>query len=513
MEPVKTAAKVHFKYCIVPKCTNTTVTAPEKHFFIVPQNKKIRDKWCKVMKRRDSLSEKSVKYCCEDHFNVEEDTENFMRHRFIGGRLFLKKNVLPHKFSCQKAKSDVEERSAVAKRRRIEYYSRVLSMEIPVSVAQQEPEFIECISCTDVDMEPNVKIQTKNKSVQVHIKDKSKDKSCQTTFKKKSVAFGAKLNKDDNIRDNITEPSDTSSLSVSFTGSTTTFEEIPENNIDHTLYKIKIHSQLYLGLSQDSYFLIDTLVNNVQLPQIHILITLKKIRLNDSYSRLAIDFGLQKGCVAKVIRKTLPLIAHFMKDLIYFPEKSKVEENLPMAFRSRFSKTQSIIDCFEIQIQQPSNATHQSLTWSNYKGCNTLKYLISITPNGFINYISGGYGGRVDDAALFQDCKIIDQIPTGSTILADRGFKHIASIVESKGCKLIRPPSVKTGAVSNKADVMDTKRIAAVRIHVERSIGRLRSFKMLAPHACVNVKMLPVFDDIVYVACGLVNLQSLSIKQ
>lgn len=452
-----------------------------------------------------------------------------MRHRFVGGRLFLKKNVLPHKFACQRVQSDIQERSAFSKRRRAEYYSQVLSMEVPVSVAQQQPEFIECIridqekdlddpisvpiDCTDVNMEANIKKQIKNKSIQVHIKEKSKDKSCQTTFRNKKVTFVAKLNKSDDISDNITESSDTNSLCVSFNGSTTTFEEIPENNYNNTLCKIKQHTQLYLGLSQDTYFLIETLVNNVQQPHMHILITLKKIRLNDSYSRLAIDFGLQKGSIAKLIRKTLPSLAHFMKELIYFPEQSEVEDNLPMAFRSRFSKTQSIIDCFEIRIQQPSNAIHQSLTWSSYKGCNTLKYLISITPNGFINFISSGYGGRVDDAALFQDCNIIDQIPTGSTILADRGFKHIASIVESKGCKLIRPPSVKTGTVSDKADVMDTKRIAAVRIHVERSIGRLRSYKMLAPHACVNVKMLPVFDDIVYVACGLVNLQSLLIKQ
>ncbi|KAL0895461.1 hypothetical protein ABMA27_011581 [Loxostege sticticalis] len=493
METVQTDAKVHYKYCIVPKCTNTTVTAPDKHFFTVPKDKKTRDKWCKVMKRKEFLSDKSVRYCCEEHFNVEEDTENYMRHRFVGGRLFLKKHVLPHKFACQKEKPDIQERSAFAKRRRNEHYSQVLPMEVPVSVAQQQqPEFID-ISCTDVNMEAKVKIQTKNKSVQEHIKDKSKDKSYQTTLKKKSVTLKAKLNKADQITDNITEPSDTSRLSVSFSGSTTTFEEIPENNSNNTLYKIKLHSQLYLGLSQDTYFVIETLVKTVQQPHMHILITLKKIRLNDSYSRLAVDFGLQKGTIAKVIRKTLPLIAHFMKELIHFPEKSEVKYNLPIAFRSRFSKTQSIIDWFEIQIQQPSNAMHNFLTWSNDKGCNTLKYLISLTPNGFINFISGGYGGRVDDTALFQDCKIIDHIPTGSTILADKGFKHIASIVENKGCKLIRPPSVKTGAV---------------RIHVERSIGRLRSFKMLAPHACVNVKMLPVFDDIVYVACGLVNLQA-----
>lgn len=70
MEIVQSDTKVHYKYCIVPKCTNTTITAPDKRYFTVPKDKKIRAKWCKVMKRKESLSEKSVRYCCEDHFNV-----------------------------------------------------------------------------------------------------------------------------------------------------------------------------------------------------------------------------------------------------------------------------------------------------------------------------------------------------------------------------------------------------------------------------------------------------------
>lgn len=451
-----------------------------------------------------------------------------MRHRLMGGILFLKKHVLPHKFACQSSNKIPQQRSAVEKRRRAEYYEKVLSKDVQASVAQQPIEFIEFVhnneeipdfedplpmDSYDVEMESSVEIKTKNKGIQVNIKDKKADKSCQTKFRQSNIKFTEKkiLQCDDISEDTTEASSDNVSLSSSFSGMSC--DELVENYTNSTVNKIKSNSQLYFGLSQENYFLIESLVNNVKRPQIDILVALKKIRLNDSYSRLAIDFGQQKAAISKIIRKTLTPLAHFMRELIYFPEKSAIEENLPLAFRTRFSKTQSIIDCFEIRIQQPSNAVHQSLTWSNYKGCNTLKYLISVTPNGFINFISSGYGGRVDDATLFEDCKIIDKIPKGSTILADRGFKHIAPIVEKNGCRLVRPPSVKSGTVCDKADVIDTKRIAAVRIHVERSIGRLRDFKMLGPHACVNVKMLPYFDDIVSIGCGLVNLQSLLIKQ
>lgn len=63
-----------YKYCLVPKCKNTTVTAPEKLFFSVPRDEHVREKWCQVMKRDKQknvkLSSTSPLHCCEDHFSV-----------------------------------------------------------------------------------------------------------------------------------------------------------------------------------------------------------------------------------------------------------------------------------------------------------------------------------------------------------------------------------------------------------------------------------------------------------
>lgn len=62
----------NYKYCIVPKCTNTTIKTPDKYFFDVPRQEKLRKKWCQIMRRDDKvpLSSKSVQHCCEDHFDV-----------------------------------------------------------------------------------------------------------------------------------------------------------------------------------------------------------------------------------------------------------------------------------------------------------------------------------------------------------------------------------------------------------------------------------------------------------
>ncbi|GBM33467.1 hypothetical protein AVEN_55789-1 [Araneus ventricosus] len=94
-----------YKYCIVPYCTNTTRTAPDKLFIDVPRNDFLRKKWCKAMRRDDALNPKltstSTRHVCGDHFDLEKDMRNYMRYKLQGGKVFIKKGVVPHIFKCQ----------------------------------------------------------------------------------------------------------------------------------------------------------------------------------------------------------------------------------------------------------------------------------------------------------------------------------------------------------------------------------------------------------------------------
>ncbi|KAL4702214.1 hypothetical protein ACJJTC_004620 [Scirpophaga incertulas] len=166
----------------------------------------------------------------------------------------------------------------------------------------------------------------------------------------------------------------------------------------------------------------------------------------------------------------------------------------------------------EIDIQKPSKALYQALTWSEYKKGNTVKYLISCTPNGLINYISQGFGGRASDVTIVENCNFLDELQPGSCILADRGFKHIEQILHEKGIKLLRPPSVIAGAKLSKAEVRQTKIIASLRINVERVIRRLREFHMLKQHSVINNNLIRVLDHVIIIACALINLQDSIIK-
>lgn len=66
---------------------------------------------------------------------------------------------------------------------------------------------------------------------------------------------------------------------------------------------------------------------------------------------------------------------------------------MPVSFQRCFgSKVSLIIDCTEIFIETPKNPKAAAEVFSHYKNHCTQKYLIGITPQGTIAFISDAYG-------------------------------------------------------------------------------------------------------------------------
>ena len=110
------------------------------------------------------------------------------------------------------------------------------------------------------------------------------------------------------------------------------------------------------------------------------------------------------------------------KPLIHWPDRDVLQQTLPMDFREHYPNCTVIIDCFEIDIERPTNLLARAQTFSSYEHHNTAKYLIGITPQGTVSYISCGWGGRVSDKHLPKNCDLMNFLLPGDTILADRGF-------------------------------------------------------------------------------------------
>ena len=205
----------------------------------------------------------------------------------------------------------------------------------------------------------------------------------------------------------------------------------------------------------------------------HFLMTLMKFRLNCGDQDLAYRFGINQSTVSRAINKWIDILFTKLSNLIHWPEREELMKTMPTAFKKQFKRCAVIIDCFEIFIDRPTSLMPRAQTWSNYKKHNTCKYLIGITPQGSISFISKGWGGRVSDVHLTENCGLLSKLLPGDVILAHWGF----NIEQSAGmycAKLCIPPFMKGETQLSKLEIDTARSLSQVRIHVERVIGLVR---------------------------------------
>ena len=153
---------------------------------------------------------------------------------------------------------------------------------------------------------------------------------------------------------------------------------------------------------------------------------------------------------------------------------------LPSAFKDKFPTTYTIIDGSEVFIETPSDIHMQSSTWSQYKHHNTVKFLVACTPNGALCYLSPVYVGSTSDIELTRVCGFLTtlQDKPGISIMADRGFT-IKVRLKELNIELNIPPFLDGRSQLPAQEIQLGRKIASLRIHVERAIGRIKTYSIL----------------------------------
>ena len=196
------------------------------------------------------------------------------------------------------------------------------------------------------------------------------------------------------------------------------------------------------------------------------------------------------------------LLYHYLKGLERYPPWHVVKNHMPDAFKEQYPNTRLIIDATEFGIERPSSLVSQSCTFSSYKNKNTVKVLIGINPNGAIVFVSPTYEGSISDKKLVKVSGLLEKLEVGDEIMADKGF-DIQDMLTPHGVKLNIPPFLSSGTQFSCENVMKTKKIAKLRIHVERAIERVKEFRIL--RTTIPVTMWDSINELIYVCAWLCN--------
>ncbi|KAJ8913398.1 hypothetical protein NQ315_008791 [Exocentrus adspersus] len=378
------------KSCFVTTCKNTSRNS-EKIFITVPFNDELRKVWCRAVNRNKIPKGTSGSfYCCEDHFDLENDCENWIAYK-----LMQQKNL-----DGEHVPRDVSQLSNSAKKRKMENI-KLISEKCVKKLCFEEPSTSKQNMPSPQSLPEKRQIPSTSKQIPSPQNSPEKRQVMQSSS---SSSVGSSLPSNFQIED--TDSSDEQMKNIN----------LQTMSLQRTLLVIESF-QKYID-------------------------RFKKIRLNDSFYRMALDFGVTTSVISRIFTKDLTILAAYFKNLIYWPEAHLIKENLPIPFRARY--------------------------WN-----------VHATPHGIINFVSEGYGGRITDTQIVQESGYLNVLPRNCDVMADRGFKNIDSMLVPLNCKLIRPPSTSSGVKGTKEEVKLSKRIASLRIHIERVIRRLREFEML----------------------------------
>ncbi|XP_062597541.1 uncharacterized protein LOC134258963 [Saccostrea cucullata] len=234
---------------------------------------------------------------------------------------------------------------------------------------------------------------------------------------------------------------------------------------------------------------------NRKLTRFHeFLVTLLRLRLALPTFVIADSFGISCTRVSQIFVTWISYMNTVFSPLLKRPSSKCLKKFMPKCFKSVFPKTASIIDCTEFFIERPSTPTAQIRTFSSYKQKNTFKALVAVTPSGAFMFVSNLWGGNVSDRYITEHSGFLDLVKPGDEVMADRGFL-IRDLLLERRATLNIPPFTKKcswgkGKHLTAHDILKTKKIAKLRIHVERAIGRLKNYKILSHTIPLKIKPL-----------------------
>ena len=121
-------------------------------------------------------------------------------------------------------------------------------------------------------------------------------------------------------------------------------------------------------------------------------------------------------------------------------------------------------------------------------------------------FVSPLYVGSISDTELTQESGFLLHLADkpGISVMADRGFT-IQDMLKKLGADLNIPPFMEGRQQLPAGEVQEGRKIASLRIHVERAIGRIKTFAILQHTLPITLARLA--NQITFVCAYLSNFK------
>ena len=436
------------RYCCIPQCKSNNRKNPELSFYKIPKNPELKKKWVQLLKRKGVREPGPSHKVCSMHF--------------VEGKKTYTNNIPTIFTTTSKVRKSPTVRVTIDAKKSPQCSSCEVNTS---SIRDTSTSAVSCmITCTVVDTgDPISKLKEEISALKAEklLLEKQHEEDVEKT---QLSAFRMErfISSDSDFRFYTGFPNYSSFKA---------FYDYLSPACEHLVYHgsntapITSQSQIKCGKQRSMS------------PEQELFLVLTRLRLGLLLQDIAHRFNLSPSSVSRIFKTWIPFLHQRLRALPIWPSREFIQDNMPICFKQVYPKTRVIIDCTEFFIEMPSSCRSQSITFSSYKNHNTAKGLIGISPNGYPSFVSSLYAGRTSDKKITRDCGILDLLEPGDEVMADRGFDIESDM--PNGVLLNIPPFLDGKPQLTAEDEAKTRKIASVRVHVERAIARIKNYRIL----------------------------------
>ncbi|XP_049268707.1 uncharacterized protein LOC119382223 [Rhipicephalus sanguineus] len=241
-----------------------------------------------------------------------------------------------------------------------------------------------------------------------------------------------------------------------------------------------------------------------------LFLVLVKLRVGLFHRHLGHLFNISASTVSRIFSTILDFMYLQLTEITTWISRRAIDAAMPSAFKEKYPSTRVILDATEIRCDVPTSFVTQSQVYSNYKSAHTLKGLVGISPHGVLTFVSELFTGCTSDRECVERSGFLKlKFDPGDSVMADKGFK-IKDLLQEKQVMLNIPPFLMHGQFTPE-EVEETQEIAAIRIHVERKIKKIKGYHIF--DRSIPISLAPLANQMWAVSAFLTNFQPPLLKE